>query len=172
MRASGGNLRTALEVMKKRSEGRRIILAVTERSPLPALWRVAKQHLEHPQDEVITLLLRDDRWQRAASLPFTREVSRISGAHRDFTQWRAAQIDDEAAARLAHQLQRLAEHAKRQIDFEVLPERNVADVLEQHSIAADVLIASAELKRCPVYAKLVELRCRLLFVDADEELEE
>jgi len=158
--------------MKKRNEGRRIVIAVTERSPLLALWRVAKQHLEHPHDEVITFLLRDDRWRRAASLPFTREVSRISGAHRDFTQWRAAQIDDEVAASLALKLQGLAEEAKRKIAFEVLSEHDVADVLEQHSTAADVLIASTELKRHPVYASLVELRCRLLFVDSGDELEE
>lgn len=154
--------------MNKRNERRRIILAVTERSPLAALWRVAQEHLESPQDEVITFLVRDDRWRRAASLPFTREVSRVSGRHRNFTQWRAAQIDDEAAAHLARQLQHLAEEAERQVAFEVLHEREVADILEQHSVTADVLIASGELKRRPVYAKLVELRCRLLFVDSEE----
>ena len=154
--------------MKKRSEGRRIILAVTETSPLPALWRVAQEHLEHPRDEVMTFMLRDDRWQRAASLPFTREVSRISGRPRDFTHWRAAQIDDEAAASLVRQLQRLAGEAKRQIAFEVLSEHKIAEILEQRSVAADVFIAPAELKRRPVYAELVELRCRLLFVDSEE----
>ena len=168
MRPSGGSLRIALEIMKKRNEGRLIILAVTERSPLPALWRVVTEHLENPHDEVVTFMLRDDRWQRAASLPFTREVSRISGRHTDFTQWRAAQIDDEAALRLAQQLQRLASEAKQRVVFEVLPERNVENILEERSITADVLIASAELKRRPVYAKLVELRCRLLFVDSEE----
>lgn len=168
MRPSGASLRKVLATMKKRNEGRLIILAVTERSPLPALWRVVKEHLENPLDEVVTLLLRDDRWQRAASLPFTREVSRISGRHTNFTQWRAAQIDAQAAAGLARQLQRLASDAKQRVAFEVLPESNVEDVLEERSITADVLIASGELKRRPVYAKLVELRCRLLFVDFEE----
>ena len=168
MQPSGGNLRTALETMKKRNEGRLIILAVTETSPLPALWRVAKEHLEHPHDEIMTFMLRDDRWQRAASLPFTREVSRISGRHTNFTHGRAAQIDDEAAARLVRQLQRLAGEAKRQIAFEVLPEHKIAEILEQLGVTADVFIAPAELKRRPVYAKLVELRCRLLFVDSEE----
>lgn len=154
--------------MKKRNEGRLIILAVTERSPLPALWRVVTEHLENPHDEVVTLLLRDDRWQRAASLPFTREVSRISGRHTNFTQWRAAQIDDQVAAQLARQLQRLASDAKQRVAFEVLPESNVEAILEERSITADVLIASAELKRRPVYAKLVELRCRLLLVGSKE----
>lgn len=168
MRQSGANLQKVPETMNARNERRRIILAVTERSPLPALWRVAEEHLEHPQDEILTFMLRDDQWQRAASLPFTREVSRISGRHRDFTRLRAAQIDDEAAARLAGQLQRLAEDAKRQIAFEVLPEHNIADILEQHSVSAHVLIASGELRHRPVYARLVELRCRLLFVDSEE----
>ena len=154
--------------MKKRNEGRLIILAVTERSPLPALWRVVTEHLENPHDEVVTLLLRDDRWQRAASLPFTREVSRISGRHTNFTQWRAAQIDDQVAARLARQLQRLASDAKQRVAFEILSESNVEAILEERSITADVLIASAELKHRPVYAKLVELRCRLLFVGSKE----
>ena len=168
MRKSGGNLRKAPETMNERNERRRIILAVTERSPLPALWRVAEEHLEHPHDEILTLMLRDEQWQRAASLPFTREVSRISGRHQDFTRLRAAQIDDEAAARLALQLQRLAEAAKRQIAFEVLPEHNIAESLKQYTVAADVLIASAELKHRPVYARLIELRCRLLFVESEE----
>ena len=154
--------------MKKRNEGRRIILAVTETSPLPALWRVAKEHLEHPHDEVMTFLLRDDRWRRAASLPFTREVSRISGSNRDFTPWRAAQIDEEAAASLARQLQGLAAEAQRQIAFEVLSEHNAADILGQLSVTADVLIVSSELKRRPVCTKLTELRCQLLFVDSEE----
>ena len=131
--------------MKKRNEGRLIILAVTERSPLPALWRVVTEHLENPHDEVVTLLLRDDRWQRAASLPFTREVSRISGRHTNFTQWRAAQIDDQVAAQLARQLQRLASDAKQRVAFEILSESNVEALLEERSITADVLIASAEL---------------------------
>ncbi|MDH3619351.1 MAG: hypothetical protein OER91_00560 [Gammaproteobacteria bacterium] len=154
--------------MKKTNEKRRIILAVTERSPLRALWRAAKEHLADPHDEIITFVVHDDRWRRAASLPFTREVSRASGRHQDFTQWRAAQIDDETAARLARQLKRIAKHAKRQIAFEILPEANVGDVLEQLTITADVLIVSSELKRRPVYAKLVELRCKLLFVGPEE----
>ena len=154
--------------MNTRTEGRRIILAMTARSPLPALWRVVVQHLEHPEDEIITFMVRDDTWRRAASLPFTREVSRISGRRSDFTQWRAAQIDDEAAIQLAQQLQGLARDVQRQIAFEVLPERKVAAMLEQLGVAADILIASAELKREPMSAEFERLRCQLLFVDAEE----
>ena len=135
---------------------------------MPALWRAVMQHLEHPEDEIITFMVRDDTWRRAASLPFTREVSRISGRRSDFTQWRAAQIDDEAAVQLAQQLQGLARDVQRQIAFEVLPERKVAAMLEQLGVAADILIASAELKREPMSAELERLRCQLLFVDAEE----
>jgi len=154
--------------MNKINEGRRIIIAVTERSPLPALWRVAQEHLAGPHDELITFLVHDERWSRAASLPFTREISRISGRRQDFTQWRAAQLNDETAARLLCQLQRLAKGAQRRIVLEVLPEREIGDALDRLGVAADVLIVPSELKRRPVYAELVQLRCEILIVDSEE----
>jgi len=154
--------------MNKTNEGRRIILAVTERSPLQAVWRVAEEYLDESQDELITFMVHDERWRRAASLPFTHEVSRFSGRRQDFTQWRAAQIDAAAATRLARQLRRLAQGARLKVSFEVLPEREVTDRLNQVSVTKDVLIASSELKRRPVYPELVRLQCQILFVEADE----
>jgi hypothetical protein len=132
------------------------------------LWRIAKEHLADPKDQLITYMVHDDRWRRAASLPFTREVSRISGHHSDFTQWRAARIDNEIAERLACQLQALAREAERQLVFQVLLEHEAGDVLHQLGATADLLIVSAELKQRPVYAELAQLRCEKLFIDSDE----
>lgn len=154
--------------MKQTNEGRRIILAITEWSPLPVLWRLAKEHLADPQDQLITYMVHDDRWRRAASLPFTREVSRISGHHSDFTQWRAASIDNAISARLACQLQALAGDAERQLVFEVLLEHEAGEVLHQLGATADLLIVSAELKQLPVFAELAQLRCEMLLIGSDE----
>jgi hypothetical protein len=154
--------------MKKKTERRRIVLAVTETSPLPALWRIAKQHLVDPNDELITYLIHDERWRRAASLPFTREVSRISGRRQDFTEGRAAEIDAVATARLTKQLRRLTEDAPRRIVLEVLPEGEIHRVLEKLSAVKDVIIVSSELKQRPVYDALVQVRCRALFVEPDD----
>ena len=61
-------------------EKTRIVIAVTETTRLPVLWKAAARRFGTLPVEVVTLFLEDDRWVRAASLPFTREISRLSGS--------------------------------------------------------------------------------------------
>ena len=84
--------------MEKREGQVRILIAVTETSPVADLWRAALTRREGDA-ELIALFLSDDRWHRAASLPFTREISRL-GAVADFTRQRADQLYRESVERI------------------------------------------------------------------------
>jgi hypothetical protein len=110
----------------------------------------------------------DDRWQRAASLPFTREVSRISGDSVNFTTQRADQINEDVAGFTYRQLKKLAAEAELQLAFEVVPERDVAQIHEMVSVEQDMLIVPSFFKDRPIYAELTRLKCQILFVDVEE----
>ena len=102
---------------------RRVLIAVTEPEAVAELWRVAVEQMAGAPAEIVAVFVRDDRWRRAASLPFTREVSRLSGAAADFTARRAEQVDRDAATRAQERIERLAMEANRQLAFEILSER-------------------------------------------------
>ncbi len=156
--------------MSKASDKRRVLLAITESSPLAELWRVVKEHAAVGHTELITVFVCDDRWHRAASLPFTREVSRVGGNSENFTPQRAQQIKEDTVGRKQRELQELASEAELNFEFEVVPEQDVARLGEWVSVEHDVLIASSLLKSRPVYAELTRLKCRILFVE-DEPAE-
>jgi hypothetical protein len=65
---------------------RRVMLAVTETSPLDKLWQSLIDNLAGSRAEVVTVFVSDDTWRRVASLPFAVEISRVSGARAAFTQ--------------------------------------------------------------------------------------
>lgn len=157
--------------MSKPSDRRRVLLAITESSPLTELWRVVMEHAAVGRTELITVFVCDDRWHRAASLPFTREVSRVGGGNEKFTPQRAQQIKDDAVGRKQRELEELARAAELSFEFEVVPEHDVARLGEWVSFEQDVLIAPSLLKSRPIYAELTRLKCRILFVE-DEQDEE
>lgn len=154
---------------KSPSEKRRILLAITEASPLPDLWRAVIEYLAGARGELTTVFVSDDRWHRAASLPFTREVSRVSGDSEDFTRERAQQIDEDTVGRTHRELERLATEADLPLEFEVLPEHDTAKLREIASVQRDILILPSFLKGRPVYAELTRMKCRIYYVDAEEE---
>ena len=84
--------------MKLAESKRRIVIAVTETTPVQRLWGAAMRVLEDSPGELVTLFVAEDRWRRVASLPFTREISR-TGRVADFTHNRAKQIQKDAVAR-------------------------------------------------------------------------
>lgn len=57
----------------------RIVIAVTETTPVARLWEAALRLLRDTPAELTALYVQDDRWRRAASLPFTREILRSGG---------------------------------------------------------------------------------------------
>ena len=147
---------------------RRILLAVTETSPLTPLWRAVAEHLVDSRGELITIFISDNRWHRAASLPFTREISRIGRTNVKFTSKRAEQIDKDVVDRTRLQLQRLADEAELRFVFEVLRDNQTTQLQELVSLKHDVLIVPSHLRGWPVYAEFARLNCQILLVDTED----
>lgn len=152
-----------------RNDVRRVMLALWETSSLQDLWRAALQHISDAPAELVTVFVTDDRWRRAASLPFTREVSRFGGATKDFTKVRAEQLDKEAVAQAEGRVKKLATEARIQFSFTVLGEHEALRIGEFVTSESDLLIAPAVLKRWPIYAEIARLNCRILLVDTQDD---
>ena len=155
--------------MSKATKKRRVLLAITETTPLSTLWRVVTQQVEGTKTELVTVFVCDDRWHRAASLPFTREVSRVGGNSANFTPQRAQQIKEDTVGRKHRELEKLASDAELSFAFEVLPEQDAGRLKDLITFEQDVLIAPALLKDRPIYAEITRLKCRILFVEEEPE---
>lgn len=154
--------------MAKSNDRMRVLIAVTETSPVAELWQAALKRRERDA-ELIALLVSDDRWQRAASLPFTREISRL-GAVADFTQQRADQLYKESVARIRSSIAKLAEQSDLAPEFEELSERNAARLKELAAGTQSVLIASSLITREPIYTYISRLDCRIELVETAESV--
>ena len=155
--------------MKTTDDRLRVVIAITESSPLEALWRAAMKLMSESPAELMALFVDDERWRRAASLPFTCEVSRIGGAVVDFTVQRAEQVNKEAIARMQHRIEQLASKANLALGFEVLPESDQKRIKELVGSGQNVLIAPSFITTRPIYAHLTRLDCRILLIEATEE---
>ena len=153
----------------EKSDVRRVMLALWETSSLQDLWQAALQHISDAPAELLTVFVTDDRWRRAASLPFTREVSRFGGGTSDFTLMRAEQLDKEAVTKAEDRLRELATESSIEFSFTVLGEHEAPKLGELINSESDVLIASAVLKRRPIYAEIARLKCRILLVDTQDD---
>ncbi len=91
-------------------------------TPLQRIWQEALQLIAESRAEVHALFLEDARWHRAATLPFTREISRLSGSSADFTSRRADDLHREAIERAQAELKALAAEQRHELQFEVLTE--------------------------------------------------
>ena len=145
----------------------RIVIAVTEASPVLELWRAAMRVIEEAPGDVLTLYFEDDKWRRAASLPFTREISR-TGAVTDFSVRRAEEIHREAIARVRRIIARLAEEAEIRSDFEVLRESD-ASLARKFLGSRNVLVAPSHISQRPFYIELTKLDFRILLVEGHDE---
>jgi hypothetical protein len=65
--------------MVKTEMKHRVVIAVTETSPVARLWDAALRLLRESPADLVALYVEDDRWHRVASLPFTREILRSGG---------------------------------------------------------------------------------------------
>jgi hypothetical protein len=119
--------------------------------------------------ELLALYVDDDRWRRAASLTFTREISRVSGAVTDFTVQRAEQLNKEAITRTQRRIEKLAAKADLALAFEVLPESDQNRIKELVGAGQNVLIVPSFITTRPIYAHLTRLDCRILLIEATEE---
>lgn len=154
--------------MTTASKHQRIFIAITETTPVRRFWREAMHVLEESPGELVTLFVEEDRWQRVASLPFTREISR-TGRVADFTRKRAEQVQKDAIARVQGAIRRLAEQERVEPSFEVLPESDVERLRTFLGSSGNVLVAPAFISSRPVYTVLSQLDCRILLVEVPEE---
>lgn len=154
--------------MKKSDDRVRILIAVTETSPVAELWQAAVERHDH-NAELVALFVSDDRWHRAASLPFTREISRL-GAVADFTRQRADQLYKESVARIRRRIAELAEQSDLAPAFEELSEKNPARLEELAAGTQSVLIASSLITRDPIYTRIARLDCHIELVESSESV--
>lgn len=150
------------------SSARRVMLAVTDTSSLQDLWHAAMEHLAGERAELITVFVRDERWRRAASLPFTVEVSRAGGGSMNFTLQRAEEVDRDAVIRTQGRLQQLATDNDVQMVFEILAEHEATRFHEFVRSESDLLIVPSFFKGRPFYSELARLKCQILLVDAKD----
>ena len=147
---------------------RRVLLVVTETSPLDKLWHALLEDLADAQAEVVALYVRDDRWTRAASLPFTREISRLSGGSEVFTARRAAQIVGDMVERAQQRIRELAADRQLQLVFEILDAQEPHRIRDLVRIEHDLLIAPSVLQLWPDFADLARPERRVVFVNDEE----
>ncbi len=143
----------------------RVLIALTESSPVDDLWQAALARLGQTRAELMALFLAGDHWHRAASLPFTREISRLSGVDADFTLQRARQVQEEAIERTRQLVDKLASDAQLTLGFEVLVETDRDKLRELVSGTGDILIAPSFIIRRPLYAELKQLDCHIELID-------
>ncbi len=146
----------------------RVLLAVTESSPLDRLWQSLVEQVAGASAEVVTVLVSDDSWRRAASLPFTREISRLSGSPEAFTHRRAEEIRAAAARQARRRLERLAAESELELAFEVLSEDEDPHVATLVMVQRDILIAPTVLEGRPLFAKLAQRHRRIVLVEVDD----
>ena len=149
----------------------RVIIAVTETTPVGRLWETALQLLQETPADLAALYLQDDRWYRVASLPFTREILRRGGIPVDFTQQRAEQVSRERAARVREAIRKLAAESKLEPAFESLSESDAARLREFIGSRENILVAPSFISTRPIFSMLSEMNCRIELVEAEEEEE-
>ena len=147
---------------------RRALLVVTETSPLEKLWRALLDDLADAQADVVAVFVSDDRWTRAASLPFTKEISRLSGGSEIFTARRAEQVVGDMVERVQQRIRQLAADRQVRLVFEILHEQEPSRIREFVRIEHDVLIIPSVLRHWPDFADLACPERRVVFVDDEE----
>ena len=152
----------------RQTDVRRVLLAVSEASSVPDLWRAVTEHLADENTELVIVFLNDDRWRRAASLPFTKEIYRASGISSDFTLTRAEQLDKEVIEQIRSRLGRYATEAKIRFAFEIFSEQEIIRIHELLTSDSDVLIAPSSFRGRPIYEEITRLKCHIRFVETNE----
>jgi hypothetical protein len=151
---------------EQKSRSNRVVIAITAVTSVQHLWREALQHLQESQAELLALFFEDDQWHRAASLPFTREISRLRGTDEDFTSQRAIEVHKEAINRVERQLQELAAEAEHELAFEVLPESDQNRVRDIVTETQTILIIPSGMASRPPFEELAKSGCRIILISA------
>ena len=153
--------------MSRHDELSRVIIAMTESSPVAELWQAAMDVARDSQIELVAVYLHDERWEHAASLPFTREISLIGGSSTEFTLQRAEQLVTETASLLRNEIERLASEAGLPVAFEVLPESNRALIQALFGRDKILVVGPPVLAKRPVFGDLRDLAHKILLVESE-----
>lgn len=151
--------------MTRKNDRTRVLMAVTEASPIERLWQAALEMIRETEAELYVLLLIDDRWHRAASLPFTREISRIGGAHSDFTRQRAEQVRSETVAKVRMVIEEKATEANLVCSFETLSESEPEHINEFVVGRRSIVVAPSGIRTLPLFASIERLDCQIVLVE-------
>ena len=152
--------------MTTQSDKVRILIALTESSPVPLLWKAALDKRAEGPADLVTLFLQDERWLRAASLPFTREFPRSGARPLVFTQQRALEIGQETARQAKKLIDQLAAKSKMRVAFETLTASDRPRLVEIIGEHRSILIAADAITTLPVYVHFVELGCHIELIDS------
>jgi len=144
---------------------RRLLIALTEETPVGRLWQVVLEHMQDYPADVCALFVTDERWHQAASLPGTLEISRVSGAALEFTRERADQLCRAAADRVRRDIERMAAESRLRLTFDVFTELSPEKLRELLPGKRSLVIASSHLKLHAAYSVLESLQCHVILVD-------
>ena len=145
----------------------RIIFAFTDSRSIAELWRAAVGAAQGIEAELVAVYLDDERWYRAASLPFTREFPKIGGGSADFTRQRAEELIIETVSKIRSEINRLATESGQTIAFETLAESDHERIQLFVGKGKRLLIAPSTLARHPIYAELTRLEVDIRLVGAE-----
>ena len=154
--------------MSKNERHERVIIALTEASSIADLWEAAMQAVSNTNTELLVIFLHDERWHRAASLPFTREISQVGGSERDFTLQRAEQILDEKAGTLRKSIEERAQRAGLTTVFQVLAETDQARTRTLLASDTNIVVGPAILAQHPVFLELQSIVKRMILIESGE----
>ena len=146
----------------------RVVIALTDTTSITEMWERAMQVIRGKHAELTVVFLHDESWQRAASLPFTREVSKVGGQSSDFTLRRAEQLLSVQASGLQENIETLARSAGLPVAFQVLPEADQAGVRTLISSEINIVIGPTVLARHPVFLELQSSEKEIVFVGPDD----
>ena len=158
--------------MSQSDEQSCVVIAVTDSCPVQRLWEAAMHHAAGNRMKVVALYITDERWHRAASLPFTCEISRIGGDTVNFTKGRAEQVLRDTAEQARRQMQRLASESELAIAFKVLSRPDPQKIKTLMGSARNVLVAPTVLEKQPVYAHFEQLVWRIELIETSEGSDE
>lgn len=154
--------------MAGNDQHRRLLIALTEDTPVTRLWQVMLEHLQDDPTDICALFVIDERWHRAASLPGTLEISRVSGAALEFTRERADQLCRAAVDRVRRDIERMAAESRLRLTFDVLSEVNPEKLRELLPGERNLIITSSHVKLLSAYSAIESLQCHVILVDEQD----
>ena len=147
----------------------RVLVLMTESGPVEQLWQTALDHARETGSEVNVLIVHDERWYRAASLPFTREISRLGGPRRNFTRERADALVGEAVSRVRRVTQALAAETRAYCRYYAVTGAMLPQLERLVTGRRGILVASSEFESLPICEQARSLSCEIILIDRDAD---